>query len=181
MGGAWGEAPGGLEWTLRGRYSSNSGCVHGRWAGTKVGAGARRSFVLHPTGQSGSFLPTGDALCPLDVEGSQANIRPSSAGTADCRPPSRVSQSFWEKPQAHGSGAPGDSRAEGTSSTRSPRCALRRVSSAPGRGAAGLTFPASWGPSPAAQGLCLVPTGSMLGTQQDMKMERCCWALPGHS
>ena len=63
----------------------------------KVGAGERWSFVLHPIRESGSFVPTGDALCPLDVlEGRQANIRPNSARTAEqsCPPPGCVCLSF---------------------------------------------------------------------------------------
>ena len=52
--------------------------------------------MLHPTRESGSFVPTGDALCLLDVlEGRQANIRPNS-GTAEqsCLPLGCVCLSF---------------------------------------------------------------------------------------
>lgn len=142
--------------------------------------------MLHPTGQSVSFLPTGDTLCPLDVlEGSQANIRPSSAG-----PQSRAAGhqavsaclSLWEKPQAHGSDAlQGQQRRGGIVHAVTTVSAAESRLCLGGRGTAGLTFPASRGPVPPARRLCPEPSGSTLGIQQEMKTERCCWMLPGHS
>ncbi|CAI9152593.1 unnamed protein product [Rangifer tarandus platyrhynchus] len=100
--------------------------------------------------ESGSFLPTGDALCPLDVEGSQANIRPSSAGTPEqrCRLPSRVCLSFWEKPQAHGSGAPQGQQSRGgvIHAVTTVRAAESRL--CPGAGRCRVDLPSQLGSQP---------------------------------
>lgn len=81
--------------------------------------------MLHPTGQSVSFLPTGDTLCPLDVlEGSQANIGPvrqdrraELQATRPCLPVFLSGKSPRPTAQIHS----GDSRDKVALSTRSPR------------------------------------------------------------
>lgn len=131
-------------------------------------------------------------LCPLEMPFAfwmcLRAVRPTSGpirglqSRAACHQAVSACLSLWEKPQAHGSGALwGQQRRGGVVHVVTMVSAVESRLCPGGGDAAGLTFPASRGPVPPAHRLCPAPSNSMLGIQQEMKTERCCWTLPGHS